>query len=46
MAQKLYPHLIKPTLVQPGPAGLYPKPRIWMEAKDMEGFNAHLSSVS
>ncbi len=41
MAQKLYPHLIKPTLVRQAPAGLYPKPLIWMEAKDMEGFNAH-----
>ena len=41
MAQKLYGNLIKPTLVRPGPAGLYPKPLIWMEAKDMEGFNAH-----
>jgi hypothetical protein len=43
VANKLYSHLIKPTLVQQGPAGLYAKPQIWMEAKDMEGFNAHFS---
>jgi len=38
---KKYVNLIKPTIVRDGPAGLYPKPMIWMEAKDMEGFNAH-----
>jgi hypothetical protein len=43
VAQRLYSHLVKPALVQFGPAGLYPKPMIWMEAKDMEGFNGHLA---
>ena len=43
MAKKEYAHLMKPLLVQKGPAGLYPEPRIWMEGKDLEGFNAHFS---
>jgi hypothetical protein len=43
MAKKVYAHLIKPLLVQKPPAGLYPEPRIWMEGKDMEGFNANFS---
>jgi hypothetical protein len=43
MAEKLYSHLIKPALVREGPPGLYPKPLIWMEAKDMEGFGGHFA---
>jgi hypothetical protein len=43
MAKKEYAHLIKPLLVREPPAGLYPEPRIWMEGKDMEGFNANFS---
>jgi hypothetical protein len=43
MAKKVYAHLIKPLLVLKPPAGLYPEPRIWMEGKDMEGFNANFS---
>jgi len=43
MAKKEYSHLVKPLLVQETPAGLYPEPRIWMEGKDMEGFNANFS---
>ncbi len=43
MAKKEYAHLIKPLLVQQGPRGLYPEPRVWMEGKDLEGFNAHFS---
>ena len=43
MVKKEYSHLIKPLLVQDGPANLYPKPLVWMEAKDLEGFNAHFS---
>jgi len=43
MVKKEYAHLIKPVKIQKGPAGLYPEPRIWMEAKDMEGFNANFS---
>lgn len=39
----MYPHLIKPTITRNGPDGLYPKPQIWMEARDMEGFNAQFS---
>ncbi len=38
-----YAHLIKPAAVKDPPAGLYAEPRIWMEAKDMEGFNACFS---
>jgi hypothetical protein len=40
---KEYAHLVKPMLVRQAPAGLYPEPRIWMEGKDLEGFNAHYS---
>jgi len=43
MAKKEHAHLVKPLLVQKPPAGLYPEPRIWMEGKDMEGFNASFS---
>jgi len=43
MVKKEYAHLMKPILVQKGPAGLYPEPRIWMEGKDLEGFNANFS---
>jgi hypothetical protein len=43
MVKKEYAHLVKPLLVQKGPAGLYGEPRIWMEGKDLEGFNAHFS---
>jgi len=43
MVKKEYSHLVKPLLVQKGPKGLYPEPRIWMEGKDLEGFNAHFS---
>lgn len=41
--QLQYTDLIKPVVVQDGPAGLYPRPRVFMEGKDMEGFNAHFS---
>jgi hypothetical protein len=40
---KEFSHLIKPMLVQNPPEGLYGEPRIWMESKDLEGFNAHFS---
>jgi hypothetical protein len=40
---KQYANLVKPFLVRSGPEGLYPEPRIWMEGKDMEGFNANFS---
>ncbi|MCR4395018.1 MAG: hypothetical protein NUV31_11660, partial [Dehalococcoidales bacterium] len=43
MVKKEYAHLVKPMLVQKGPPGLYPEPRIWMEGKDLEGFNANFS---
>jgi len=38
-----YAHLIKPMIVREAPAGLYAEPRIWMEGKDLEGFNATFS---
>ncbi|NLY39142.1 MAG: hypothetical protein GX044_07565 [Firmicutes bacterium] len=41
--KKEYGHLIKPLLVRQPPDGLYPEPRVWMEGKDLEGFNAHFS---
>ena len=40
---KEYAHPVKPMLVQQAPAGLYPEPPVWMEDKDLEGFNAHYS---
>ena len=43
MAKKEYGHLIKPLPVKAAPKGLYTQPRVWMEGKDMEGFNAHFS---
>ncbi len=41
--KKEYTHLVKSFIVKDPPAGLYAEPRIWMEAKDMEGFNAQFS---
>lgn len=43
MATLEYSHLVKPMAIKPGPAGLYPEPRIWMEGRDLEGFNANFS---
>jgi hypothetical protein len=43
MVKKEYAHLVKPLLVQRPPAGLYDEARVWMEAKDLEGFNAQFS---
>lgn len=44
MARKLeYTHLVKQLLVQNPPAGLYKEPRVWMESKDLEGFNGLFS---
>jgi hypothetical protein len=40
---KEFGHFVKPLSVVQTPAGLYAEPRFWMEAKDMEGFNAHFS---
>ncbi len=41
--KKEYAHLIKPMIIKDPPKGLYAEPRMWMEAKDLEGFNAHFS---
>jgi hypothetical protein len=38
-----FANLVKPMMVQKGPAGLYPEPRVFMEGKDLEGFNANFS---
>ena len=43
MAKKEYGHLVKPMLVRKAPDNLYDEPRVWMEGKDLEGFNAHFS---
>jgi len=40
---KEFSHLVKNMVVREPPAGLYPHPRVWMEGKDLEGFNAHFS---
>ena len=41
--QKEFAHFVKSLTVQKGPAGLYPEPRVWMDANNLEGFNAHFS---
>jgi hypothetical protein len=43
MAQKEFAHLVKPIIIKNPPKGLYAEPRMWMESKDLEGFNAHFS---
>jgi len=43
MAEKEYSHLVKPMVIKDPPKGLYDEPRVWMEGKDMEGFNASFS---
>jgi len=43
MAKKEYAHLVKPLRVQDPPAGLYKEPCVWMEGKDLEGYNGHIS---
>lgn len=43
MVTKEYSHLVKQIPVKQPPEGLYPEPRMWMEGKDLEGFNAHFS---
>jgi hypothetical protein len=43
MAKKQYDNLVKPIIIKDPPKGLYAEPRMWMEAKDLEGFNAHFS---
>jgi len=43
MAKKEFAHLVKPMIIQDPPKGLYAEPCIWMEGKDLEGFNAHFS---
>ena len=43
MAKKEYAHLMKPITIKDPPKGLYAEPRMWMESKDLEGFNAHFS---
>jgi hypothetical protein len=40
---KEYAHLVKAMVARQAPGGLYPESRIWMEGKDLEGFNAHYS---
>jgi hypothetical protein len=40
---KEFANLIKPIIIKDPPRGLYAEPRMWMEANDMEGFNAHFS---
>src|SRR4030042_4610112 len=41
--KKEYANLIKPIAIKDPPRGLYAEPRMWMEAGDMEGFNACFS---
>src|SRR4030043_2202608 len=43
VVKKEFAHLIKPMVIKAPPKGLYAEPRIWMEARDLEGFNAHFS---
>jgi hypothetical protein len=41
--KKEFSHLVKSMIVKDAPQGLYPDKCIWMESKDLEGFNAHFS---
>ena len=43
MAKKEFANLVKPITIKDPPKGLYAEPRMWMESKDLEGFNAHFS---
>jgi hypothetical protein len=44
MAKKEHAHLVRPLCVQSPPGGLYgDEPRVWMESKDLEGFNGHFT---
>ena len=43
MAKKEFANFVKPMLIKDPPKGLYAEKCIWMEAKDLEGFNAHFS---
>jgi hypothetical protein len=40
---KEWAHLVKPLVAKAGPAGLYPRPRLWAEGKDWEGYDGHFS---
>jgi hypothetical protein len=40
---KEFGYLVKPLSIRQPPEGLYKEPRVWMESKDLEGFNAHFS---
>ena len=41
--KKEHSHLVKPMILKNNVEGLYSEPRIWMESKDLEGFNANFS---
>jgi hypothetical protein len=41
--KKKYDHLVKPLVIQKGPDGLYPEPRIWGGGKEWEDFQGHFS---
>ena len=43
MQKKEYAHLVKPLSARKGVDGLYAEPRVWMEGKDLEGFDANFS---
>ena len=43
VVKKEYEYLFKTLVLKNGPEGLYPEPCVWMEGKDLEGFNAHFS---
>ena len=43
VVKKEFANLVKPMLVKDPPKGLYAEKCFWMEAKDLDGFNAHFS---
>jgi hypothetical protein len=43
MVNLQYKNLVKQMVIKAPPKGLYAEPRIWMEGKDLEGFDAHFS---
>jgi len=40
---KQWAHLVKPLEIKDGPPGLYPRPRLWAEGGDYDGFEGNFS---
>jgi hypothetical protein len=44
--EKEYSHPIQLLRIDHGRAGLYPEPRVWMDGKDVAGFNEPMNKFS